>query len=417
MAVAVRLLRAGESLALKKTLVIVLIAAAIAAVVVFRRKAEAPAVVFAKVTRETIASTLSTNGKVEPIEFVDVRVETSGLVRRVLVKLGDTVRAGQTIAQLSQPGLGDDLQAAEARVSQSRVALETLKAGGRSSEQAELESDLNRLKGQRASAQLNLESLQRLQKANAATMFDVESARANVKDLDVQIQGLEARRGAIVGRGDIDAAQARLKEAEANLGLIKTHSGESTISTPLAGVVYDLPVRQGAYLRPGDAVASVGKLDPVRVRVYVDEPELGRVEPGESVKITWDALPGREWTGKVERKPMEVVPLGSRQVGEVLCTIDNPGRELTPGTNVNAFILTKVAHDVLSIPKSTVRRDNGVGVYVLQPDNKVKWRAVKTGISDALRIEISDGLTENDQVAQPSDQALKDGLSVRPINQ
>jgi HlyD family secretion protein len=152
----------------------------------------------------------------------------------------------------------------------------------------------------------------------------------------------------------------------------------------------------------------------VRVRVYVDEPELGRVEIGEAVRITWDALGGREWTGKVERKPTEVAALGSRQVGEVLCTIDNPNRELTPGANINAFILTKVARDVLSIPKSTIRRDHGTGVYVLQPDNTVKWRTVQTGVSDALRVEVTGGLTEGDKVAQPSDQPIRDGMPVNP---
>jgi HlyD family secretion protein len=416
-AAAVRLLRAGESAALKKALVILLLAAVAVAFAVFRKKADAPVVVFSKVTRETIASTLSTNGKVEPIEYMDVRAETSGVVRRVLVHLGDTVRAGHVVAELSQPGVAEDLQASEARVAQAHAALEVLRAGGRKSEQAALEGELNRLKGQRASDQMNLDSLQRLQRANAATLFEVEQARAVVKDLDVQIQSAEARRAAIVGPADLDAAQARLNEAEANLALAKTHLNQSTISVPLGGVVYDLPVRQGAYLNPGDAVASVGKLDPVRVRVYVDEPELGRVEPGQAVRITWDALAGREWTGKVQHKPVEVVALGSRQVGEVLCTIDNPNRDLTPGTNVNAFILTKVEQNALSIPRSALRRDNGMGVYVLEPDNTVKWRAVRAGVSDALRVQVSGGLSEGDRVAQPSDRPLKDGMPVNAVNQ
>jgi HlyD family secretion protein len=399
---------------LKKILVAIVLAGAALALFFYRRQSDLPSMAFAKVTRETISSTLSTNGKVEPIEYVDVRAEASGRVRRVFVKLGDTVRAGQTIAELSQPGTAEDLQVSEARVEQARAALATLTAGGRSSDQAELDGELNRLKGQRASEQQNLDSLQRLQKQNAATLYEVEQARSMVRDLDVQIQSVQSRRGAIVSRGDLDSAQARIREAEANLALAKTHLGMSTIATPLAGVVYDLPVRQGAYLNPGDAVASVGKLDPVRVRVYVDEPELGRVEVGESVRITWDALAGRDWTGKVERKPIEVVALGSRQVGEVLCTVDNPNRDLTPGTNINAFILTKVAHDVLSIPKSTVRRDHGAGVYVLQPDNTVKWRAVQTGVSDALRVEVTGGLTEGDRVAQPTDIPIKDGMPVNP---
>jgi len=108
------------------------------------------------------------------------------------------------------------------------------------------------------------------------------------------------RRGAIVGTGDLAAAKARLEEASANLQLAKSHTSEGTITAPMAGSIYDLPARAGAFLNPGDPVASIGVLNPVRVRVYVDEPELGRVAPGESVRITWDALPGKEWNGTVE---------------------------------------------------------------------------------------------------------------------
>jgi HlyD family secretion protein len=184
----------------------------------------------------------------------------------------------------------------------------------------------------------------------------------------------------------------------------------------MAGTVYDLPAREGAYLNVGDPVASVGKLDPVRVRVYVDEPELGRIAVGEQVRITWDALPGRQWDGEVDRKPAEVVALGSRQVGEVLCTIGNPGGELTPGTNVNAFILAEVVQDALTIPKTAVRRDNGTGVFVLN-GGVLKWQPVKTGVGDALRIQVVSGLRQGEAVAEPSDLALKDGMAVDPTYQ
>ena len=66
-------------------------------------------------------------------------------------------------------------------------------------------------------------------------------------------------------------------------------------------------------------MASIGKLDPVRVRVYVDEPELGRVTAGQSVRITWDALPGKEWTGVVEKRPTEVIALGTRRRSAKCC--------------------------------------------------------------------------------------------------
>ena len=382
-----------------------------------QKRSEAPRVVFAKASRETISSTIETNGKIEPIEYVEVRVESAGLVKKLLIHLGDNVRAGQEIAQLSQSGLPEDLQAMEARAAQARAELATLQGGGRSSEQAELQGSLARLKEQRAAAERNFESLTRLQKLNAATSYEVEQAHQTVTDLDAQIQALGERRTALVGKGDIQSAQERLREAEANVQLSRSHIGDTIVHAPMSGTVYDLPAHLGAYLNVGDPVASTGKLDPVRVRVYVDEPELGRIAVGESVKITWDALPGKQWTGTVDKKPSEVIPLGSRQVGEVLCTIDNPNHELVPGTNVNAFILTQVVRDALTIPKTAVRRDNGTGVFVLAPDRKLKWTPIKTGVGDALHIQVDSGLNDGDAVAQPSDLILKDGMAVNPVIQ
>ena len=382
---------------------------------VFARKTELPRVPFAKATRQTISNTLSTNGKVEPIEYVDVRVQEPGLVKRVLVHSGDTVREGQVLAELSQTGLTQDLAAAEARAAQSRAELQSYTSGGRTSDVAELNAGLSRLQASRDLAQRNLQSLERLQKQQAATSYEVQQAQQALNDIDVQIRGLEQRRGALVGRNDLAAAQARLREADANVALAKQRLAQNVITSPIAGVVYDLPAREGSYLNAGDAVASVGKLNPVRVRVYVDEPEVGHIAPGEPVRITWDALPGKEWHGSVQKLPTQIVALGSRQVGQVLCTIDNPGRELIPGTNVNAFILTQVVQNALTIPRNAIRHDNGVGVYVLTGNNTVRWENVRTGVSEALRVEIVSGLKEGDAVAEATDQPLSPGEKVDAV--
>ncbi len=400
---------------MKKLWLLLLIPVVAVAFWLLRQRSDEPRVTFTKAVRQTLSSTLSTNGKVEPLDYVDVRAEVSGLVARLFVHQGDSVRAGQPLALISQPGSSEELQAAEARAAQANAELTTLRSGGRGSDVAEIEGSVNRLRAQRDAAQRNLESLQRLVAQNAATRFELDQARQSASDLDVQIQALAHRQTALVGRGDLASAQARLREAEANVQLARTHIGQNTIHTPIGGIVYDLPARQGAYLNPGDPVGSVGRLDPVRVRVYVDEPELGRVAPGEAVRITWDALPGKEWSGVVERRPTEVVALGSRQVGEVLCTVANPNHELVPGTNINAFILTQVVQNALTIPKASVRRDNGVGVFVLRQDNIVKWQPVKTGVSDALRVEITAGIKDGESVAQPTDQPLKDGTRVNPV--
>ena len=119
-------------------------------------------------------------------------------------------------------------------------------------------------------------------------------------------------------------AEAAVKSAQHRLAL-------GSIRAPVSGTLYQFDLKVGAYLQPGDLVGLVGNLDKVKVTVYVDEPDLGRVAVGMPVTITWDAMPGRQWKGTVDKFPTQVVALGTRQVGEVGCIIDNPDRDLLPG--------------------------------------------------------------------------------------
>ncbi len=381
---------------------------------VYRIKSEPPSVPFAKALREKISNNLATNGKVEPEDYTEVRAAVPGLVQRVPVHQGEMVAQGQVFAEISQPGLEQELQSAEARAAEARADLSTLTAGGRSADLAEIDGNLALLLKQREEAAATVDSLDRLVKKQAATAFELKQAQNAVADLDTRIQSLEKRRPVLVNKGDVEAAGARIKEAEASIALAKTHMAQNTIPAPMSGLVYDLPARAGSYLHPGDLLGSIGKVDPVRVRVYVDEPELGRVTIGQPVRLTWDALAGREWPGAVDKLPTQIVALGARQVGEVLCTIHNKDHDLIPGTNVNVFILTQVVENALTIPKTAVRRERGTGVYALQKDNSVKWINISTGASDALRVEVLSGLSDGEAVMLPSDLTVHDGALVSP---
>ena len=133
------------------------------------------------------------------------------------------------------------------------------------------------------------------------------------------------------------------------------------------------------------------------------------------MKITWDALPGASWTGAVDQTPTEVTALGTRQVGEVRCVIENTDGKLVPGTNVNAEIRTNVATNTLTIPKECVRREGAeTGALVLTGD-RVSWRKVALGASSATRTQIVSGLTQGESVALPVEFPLKDGDRVRPV--
>ncbi len=373
-----------------------------------------PEVQWTRAKREPIVSTLTTNGRVEPYEWAAVPSESAGPVLQVHVQRGDSVRTGQVIATVGSAQAQTELSSAQSRVNAAQAELERLKAGGSATELAEIESGLQRARADLATSQTEAATLERLVGKKAATQAELTAARNAVRVAQQQIEAFERRRSSLVTQPDRRAAEARLAEAQAGVQAAGRRISESLVRSPMDGIVYSLDVRAGGYLEPGAQVARVGKLDRMRVTVYVDEPELGRVTKGMPVTITWDALPGRVWKGTVESVPLQVVPVGTRQVGEVVCVIDNPDQSLIAGTNINAEIRSKEVPNALTLPKEVLRREgNDTGVFKIV-DDRLVWQKVRTGVSSVTRVEIVDGVTESDRIMLPTEASVKAGDKVRP---
>jgi len=373
-----------------------------------------PQVPFVKVVRETIASTIPTNGKVEPIEWAEAHTERSGPVAKIMVRRGERVAQSAALIELDTTEIKAELAAAQSRVSQARAELQVLDKGGQAVELSTIASDLDRAKQELATAQREHDTLVRLEAKQAATRYEVTQAKDRIDRAQIQIRSLENRRSALVSPPDRTSAEARLHDAEAAVALAEDRIRKSVVRAPLAGTLYQFDLKPGAYLNAGDLVGTVGRLDRVRVKVYVDEPDLGRVADGLPVTITWDALPGREWNGRVNGTPTEIVALGTRQVGEVLCVIENPKNDLLPGTNVNAAILTESVQNALTVPREVIRRESGsTGVFELTGQTVI-WKKVKVGIGSTTRTQL-DGVDEGDAVALPSEKTLKSGMPVTPV--
>jgi HlyD family secretion protein len=334
-------------------------------------------------------------------------------VQKILIQKGDRVAQGAELIELDSSEANAELAAAQARVSQARADLEVIERGGRASDLAAISSELDRAKFELAAAQKEHDALARLQAKEASTAFEVAQAKEKVDRAQLQIHALEQRRAALVAPPDRSSAEARLRDAEAAVTLAQDRIRKSVVRSPVAGTVYQFDLKPSAYLNPGDLVASIGRLDRVRLKVFVDEPDLGRVAKGMPVAITWDAAPGRQWTGTVDKTPTQIVALGTRQVGEVLCVIENPKGELLPGTNVNVEIRSEVIGNALTIPKEAVRRELGqAGVFALS-GRSVAWKKITLGVGSTTRTQVQ-GLNEGDAVALPSAKPLKDGMVVNP---
>ncbi len=159
---------------------------------------------------------------------------------------------------------------------------------GAIAERQQIDADLARARLDLEAAQKNYQALDRLVAKQAATRQDLDAARQLVDQLQLKIQALEKSKAALVTGIDKEIAKARLQEAQSAAAVAETNLDLSSIRAPMDGTVYDFDLKQGSYVNPGDLIARIGKLDRVRVTVYVDEPDLGKVHEGEPVIITWD---------------------------------------------------------------------------------------------------------------------------------
>ncbi|HWF48905.1 MAG TPA: efflux RND transporter periplasmic adaptor subunit [Bryobacteraceae bacterium] len=400
---------------MKRLLLLAMLPALLVLWWVLNRRDSTPHVQFAAVRRVSIESTVSTNGKVEPANWAAARAETAGVVKSVAVQRGQTVHAGETLVTLDTSNAEASLAAAVARQQEAQSELRTLIAGGKAAAVASLDDQIRAEREAIQVAQRDLESLERLLPKQAATQQQVRDARDTLTRDNLQLAALENQRRTLVTTADRTVAQAKLRDADAAVALAQHQVALGNITAPISGTLYQFDLKVGAYLQPGDLVGLVGNIDQMKVTVYVDEPDLGRVGLGMPVHITWDARPGQTWRGTVEKLPTEVVALGTRTVGDVTTMVENPNHDLLPGVSVNVVIISASVHDVPAMPKQALQTVGGVdGVYKLSGD-RVLWTPVKTGIFDINNVQILSGLAVGDRVALPSDANLKNGTRVKPV--
>src|SRR5258707_1584847 len=295
MAASVRLLREVASVRRSTSwLAILLVGGAALAVWIFFKKTSPPEVDFTKVIRETMISSLATNGKVDPVEWMPVRAERAGVITRVVVSRGQQVKAGTPMVELDTRVANAELARAQAGIKEAQTQEQVLDQGERIAERQQVEADLSRSRLDLEAANKRYQALERLVAKQAATRVELDTVRQTIDQLHLRIQALEERKAALVTAPDKEIARAKLQQAESVAAIARTNLAVSIVRAPMDGTVYDFDLRQGSFVNPGDLIGKVGRMDRVRVIVYVDEPDLGKVRKGESGTISWQALPGHQ---------------------------------------------------------------------------------------------------------------------------
>jgi len=354
----------------------------------------------ASVERGDLARVVVATGKIQPLSKVEIKSKASGIVKKLYVDYGDRVKQGQLLAELDKVQLEAaerayraNLQAAEAALDSSKATLERNKVDAEG-------PDVPFLK-------LNMERAEQMYKDGVMSKSLVEDAEKNYQlALNKQVS---AERNLAVSKAEIAKCEAQVAQARASLENAQEDLRNSTIVSPIDGLVLSRDVNIG------DAVSSIlvlgsqatlimtlGDVSEVYVQGKVDEADIGKVFLSQPARIVVESFKDKKFTGKVTK----ISPLGKEKDNvttfEVRVSISNPGGELKANMSANAEILLEEKKNVLMIPEAALIYDKERKASVEIPDAKAengkKKLSVKLGISNGVKTEILDGLNEKQQV-------------------
>jgi HlyD family secretion protein len=398
-------------------LVAVILAVVVLAAFVSLRRSQVP-IRTGRVERETITASIATNGKIEALDNFEAHAPVATTVKKLYVQQGQWVKPGQLLLQLEDANGRMQAARAEAQLKGAQADLSAVEQGGTKEEVLATRNALVKAQADRDAAQRNLDAMQRLLQTGAASQAEVDAAQNQLRVADANVHFQQQKLNGRYSQQEVGHVEAQQAEARASLAAAQELLRNSNVTAPRAGVVYSLPVQQGTFVNPGELLVQTADLHKVRVRAFVDEPEIGKLSKGQEVEVTWDALPGRVWKGTLESLPSTVVQRGTRVVGEVTCVVDNSDLKLLPNTNVNVAVITARVENALTVPRESVHEDSR-GQYVYQVVNgELKRRDVQTSVSNLTRIAVTSKLPDDAVLALGSTtlRPLTNGMAVKSVN-
>jgi len=234
------------------------------------------------------------------IREADLAFNAVGRIDSMLVEEGDEVENGQLLAELEDDIYQAEVDAAKARFGARRAVLDRLLSGSRPEEIKEARANVQAVKANLEDARANLQRTEKLAKDNFATLQKLDEDRAHVNSLEAQMKAAQQELSlAIQGPRDEDIAEARarLRADEAELALALRRLDYTKLLAKDHGVVKTRIVEPGAVVLAQTSVYTVALSDPVWVRTYVSEPDLGRIHPGMAAEVSTDSFPDEAYEG------------------------------------------------------------------------------------------------------------------------
>ncbi len=380
--------------------VVAVVALVVVAVAATRGGTKIDPTKLAKVEKGDLAKSVVATGKVTPITKVEIKSKASGIVKKLYVDAGDTVKKGQVLAELDR----DEI---EAQVNSARAQLLSSEANEKAAE-----ADMKR--AQVDAEGVDIPTLQRAyERAQDMAKSGVVSASALDDAQRAYILAVNKRDVAkaqlVVSKAKVAQAHADVQKSDASLKQLEEQLSYTTIESPIDGVVLSRDVEMGdavsSILVLGSAatlVMTIGDTSEVYVKGKVDESDIGKVYLGQPARIRVETFKDKTFTGHVTKISPMGVEKDNVTTFEVRVSINNPGGELKAEMTANAEIILDEHKNVLMIPEGAILYDKDKKASTEVPDPKAKDGkrkvALTIGISNGAKTEVLSGLKEGDQV-------------------
>ena len=387
---------------MRKFLIIaVLLILVVLAVYMLTGEREAPSFLTVQAERQEIKMTVSTNGIIEPVERSEVYAPIDGRVTRIPVQEGAEIDAGQLLVELESEQIRAALAEANTALLEARRQEKMVLSGPPKDEIAAFDAAIAEAALQMEETEKELKVEESLFARGVVARIAVDALRKQRDQLRLRIDNQRLQRQELLDRYSSEEKQwekDKVLELANQARFLEQQRLLEIVTSPRSGRVFSLEVKPGAYVTRGQLLAKINQPGKIRLRVYVDEPDLGRVAKGQPVEITWDGLPDRKWTGVVERPAEQVVAMDNRTVGHVICSIEGNPEELIPNLNVKVEITTMRKPDAIVVPRSAVFSPDGIRSVRIFNGQTAVVKPVVSGMVTTEEIEILEGVREGDEV-------------------
>ena len=333
----------------------------------------------------SIEQTVSATGNVTMQSYVDVGTKVTGQISDVYVAIGETVKEGKLLLEIS-PALQSG------RMESNRAQLARLKA---------------ELAGQNAQldfAQLQFQRQTQLKAENATREETFESTRM----------------GMYSAAAKVDAIHAQIQQLEAAMKQDEAIQKQTRVAAPISGTIVAMTARVGQTLTANqDVLMRISDLSKMTVQARVAEEDVTRLHKGMTAYFTTPGYPGKRWSGKLRQ--IMLLPAddsgkhGHKAYYTVLFDVANSNRELMSGMTADVIFVIERAENALTIPASLLPQttqtspDGSHQIQVMKPDGKLELRNIQTGIRNADKVQVLSGLKAGEQVVVPAQAKLVPG--------